>query len=304
MEYAASIRYGGQLFSAKECTHGDFLNLGLICPNCKAPVTYREAHTRRKSSGESVPVRAQFAHRANTNPVLVKECEARVARYSPKELSGRANRAKNQRLKLLHQWFWKIFLTYNIHMPDTIAPNHYELTNKYLEESIKSLDRNPTTKLVTITTLEYFVELIENKKNQRAYHKLLDNFCNEYITGTQKINHYESVENQFKLRHKFQLFRNSIDVEMHRLIVKEVFDFLSFRTSKPLLEKLFWFHEIMIGVDPAQQKAFKEVYQDLKTRESQLTEPALRANCHINPILRLLTEIAWADAYCDLTNCS
>ncbi len=72
MEYAASIKYGGQLFSAKDCTHGDFLNLGLICPNCKGPVTYREAHTRRKSSGETVPVRAQFAHRADTNPVLVK----------------------------------------------------------------------------------------------------------------------------------------------------------------------------------------------------------------------------------------
>lgn len=302
MEYAASIRYGGQLFSAKDCTHGDFLNLGLICPDCKDSVFYREAHNRGISSGKTVPVRAQFVHRPDTNPLLVKQCEARVAKYDSKELSRRAKRAKNQRLKLLHQWFWKIFLTYNTNMVEETPPNHYDLTNKYLDETLKSLDTNPPKKLFMMTTLENFLDLIQSPENRVTLHEILEVICNEFLTGNEKLNRHESPEIKFLLHQKFQLFRNSVDLKMHHLIVKEVLDFLGARTSRPLLEKLFWFQELQIGVDPAQQKAFKEVFQDLKMKAPQLTEPALRANCHIKPILRLLTKVAWADAYCDLAN--
>lgn len=301
MEYAASIRYGGQLFSASDCNHGDFLNLGLICPNCKDSVFLRMAHSRLTSQGKAVAVRAQFVHRADTNPILVKQCEARVSKYSVSEIQRRTRNAANQRLKLLQQWFWKVFLTYNRHYVCELPPNPYEITNECLELFVKFLDNFATKKVLLLTAKDHFCELFTSKSNRGQLHSWLDTFCNEYVTGVKKINPYESWESKFILQQKLEIFRNSVDLNMHRLIVKEVLEFLSAKSSKPLLEKVFWYQEFLLSGDTPQQQAFRETFQEIKNKAPHLKEYEIRANCHLCPILRLLSEVAWADAFSDLS---
>ena len=102
MQFAESIRYGAQLIDAKDCDYNSYKQLGLLCPECKNPVFLRGEYVKTSSkTGVEYRVRPAFAHFRAVDPIQVLACENRVAKYDKKELERRANKARNQRLKLL-----------------------------------------------------------------------------------------------------------------------------------------------------------------------------------------------------------
>ena len=84
MRYATAIRYGGQLVDASEVDYESYKNLGLLCPNCKEPV-FLQGASRQLTKDKIVEVPAHFKHFAAKDFALIKQCEARVAKYDDQE---------------------------------------------------------------------------------------------------------------------------------------------------------------------------------------------------------------------------
>ena len=126
MKYAKSLRYGGILVCAVECTHESYTRLGLICDNCGSPVYFnagaeRQNHKRKLKSGEVVDVKgadieSYFCHfQAKGIEQEFAVCELRVKSLKPQDVQKRAIASKNQRLKKFQQHFWKV-LKFNAKM--------------------------------------------------------------------------------------------------------------------------------------------------------------------------------------------
>lgn len=129
MKYASSIRYGGQLVKAVDCDYQDYKHLGLLCPNCKDPV-FLQGESSRILGEKTISIPPHFKHFTAKDAPLVKQCEARVAKYDQKELKRRAIKTRNQRLQILQKFFWKIIET----NPYTPKYNELEALKKMIIE--------------------------------------------------------------------------------------------------------------------------------------------------------------------------
>lgn len=204
MKLAASIRYGGELIRAEEAGYEDYRHMGLICPHCKDPVYLTTSHIRHLASGDSANIPAQFRHFGASDPVLVRTCVARVARYDAKEIEKRASVARHQRLKMLQRWFWSIFTT------------RAETFSLYLED--------PATRETRDVSL-YLVEPVRQcflEKGEKDIDQAL-----EFLTEP-----FEDDPEITDPRLKRDLTRlTKLDLRLHSAICKEVLGFLQSRTS-------------------------------------------------------------------------
>lgn len=127
MRYASAMYFGGQLIEATDADYDSYKSLGLLCPNCKSAV-FLQAISQRQVGSTLVEIPPHFKHFKAKDPALVKECEARVAKYDAKAIQRRAALARNQRLRLLQRKFWEMLIGY------------YESINFPISNILKKMD--------------------------------------------------------------------------------------------------------------------------------------------------------------------
>ena len=227
MKYASAIFYGGQLVDAADADYDSYKDLGLLCPNCKSPV-FLQAVLKRQSGKTLAEIPAHFKHFKAKDSALVKECEARVAKYDVKEIQRRATQARNQRLKLLQRQFWNIFTGY------------YESINFPIATSLAE-DGNGFAMQVGQTLSSNF--LIDKPDDLKA--TLLQMIEAGFTSGHIMISWYPEnfeigVSPSSELQHHFRRsVSTKLDRQMQELIAREVLAFLHSKSARPLVEKLF-----------------------------------------------------------------
>jgi hypothetical protein len=111
MKYATSVKFGGELINAFDCDYDDYKELQLLCPECKEPVYLQKESLRfLKKNLKETRIPAHFKHFSIRDLAHLITCESRVSKYDQKEIDRRKIQARNQRLKTLHSYFWKLFL--------------------------------------------------------------------------------------------------------------------------------------------------------------------------------------------------
>jgi len=222
MKLASSIRYGGQLVAAEECSYDDFLLLGLHCPECQEPVILRTAYQRQLPNGKIVKLNAAFVHRKAIDPVTAKLCNLRVSRYGKAEIESRASSARGQREKLLNMWFWEVFGSY--------SPSF----NMY--KSILRKEGFPNSLLPNLRLFEQYVK--ENKQKILKTARLLVEKSPNVLNRAVLLNSPDDIRGQknsfVKVAHRV----SKLNLELHLAICSEVLDFLSQPRSNDLLLKV------------------------------------------------------------------
>lgn len=222
VKYAASIKYGGQLIDVLDCDHNSYKHLGLLCPECKNPVFLREGHSRTApKSKELIKVEAAFAHFKAQDPAQVLACENRVAVYDRALLEKRAAAARNQRLKLLHRWFWQIFW------------RRLELEQNFESaENMELFQRDLPLKAPVICAHdESLQELLETlpQEDRDRYEQ-----CRVCIDGL-KYQLYKGNPFESERIRKGVEFLSGVDRQMQIMICTEVLNFLLSKSSRHLL---------------------------------------------------------------------
>ena len=238
VKYAASIKYGGQLIDVADADHNSYKHLGLLCPECKNPVFLREGHTRTApKSKELIKVEAAFAQFKATDPAQVLACENRVAGYDRKELEKRAVAARNQRLKLLHRWFWDIYY------------RCFELERRLV--GIEKLENQrhfaQHAHQVCETEMKQVISAFSNfSRLQRA------TIVASTVQGLAEDSsfHPESIFVKTKVQ-----FLSSIDRTFHSMICSEVMEFLVAKRQLPIFEQVVTVSKIVSLQSPSLKSA-------------------------------------------------
>ncbi|KYC44160.1 hypothetical protein WA1_03215 [Scytonema hofmannii PCC 7110] len=293
MKYAASIRYGGQLFAAIECNYEDYLLLGLHCPVCSEPVVLRAAHNRIVHNKE-VKVASSFIHRAVKNPILVTGCELRVSRYSIAEIETRARSARNQRLKLLQQWFWQILWAKNPLLPGgKVARELFFYIERFKSNVLNNLDRSCHRQLIYQTCQQLFSE----RKQIEDYLELF--LANLRGEKGRIIKHSTDLLIAANKNQQLKFLRTKIDQRMHKLIVKEVADFLRSRKMELLFEKIFWYVLYLLDANKQwQPQIFAE--SNIIRLHSQSPNEMISSRIIIE-ICQLIVYTDWASGFAELS---
>lgn len=235
MKYATSIKFGGELIHAAECDYGDYKKLGLLCPECKEPVFLRAGSTYKRQEKE-ILINPHFAHFANSDPILVKNCENRVANYDEQELQRRVAVARGQRLKLLQRWFWQIFKSKLPHSLSTAAANDLPKFNQAIQ-IIKNTNQELIPELVMI------FRTISKEDVERTIRNAINTDINQLRSP------------RVVLLHKRL---QGIDLRMHRAICWEVVQFLKAKSSLCLLEDCLALGIWMSAISPTAQQAIDQ----------------------------------------------
>jgi hypothetical protein len=228
MRYASSIRYGGQLIDAADVDYQAYKHLGLLCPNCKEPV-FLQGESSRMLQEKIVAIPAHFKHFAAADSALVKQCEARVAKYDQKELELRATRARNQRLRLLQKWFWQILLN---NAPCINNPGCFG--KQEMLSRIEGVITRGEVYLVDNYKDDFYLiqsDNIEVWVNQATEHKEdLNQYINKYLQG-----------DTGEWVHMVNELRSQIDINFQGLILSEIAEFLMAKSSIHLLKNCLVF---------------------------------------------------------------
>ena len=222
MKLASSIRYGGQLVAAEECSHDDFLLLGLHCPECQEPVILRTAYQRQLPNGKVVKLNAAFVHRKATDPITAKLCNLRVSRYDKAEIESRASIARGQREKLLNMWFWEVFGAY--------SPSFKMYKNLLQKEEF------PNRWLPKLKLFKQYVR--ENKQKILKTARLLVEKSPNVLDRAVLLNSSDDIKGQTNSFVKVAHRVSKLNLELHLAICSEVLDFLSQPRSNDLLLKV------------------------------------------------------------------
>ncbi|MEH2385423.1 MAG: hypothetical protein V7K14_06460 [Nostoc sp.] len=95
MEFAKSIKFGGEIVHADECNFYSYNDLKLCCPVCSEPVFLKKGTTRK----------SHFAHFPGTDTKQVEECELRVSSYGDNKQISSFIQDRGQRLEIFKQHF-------------------------------------------------------------------------------------------------------------------------------------------------------------------------------------------------------
>lgn len=229
MRYACAILYNAQLVDAADADYDSYKNLGLLCPHCKQPV-FLQAVSQRRVGDTLVEIPPHFKHFKAKDPALLKQCEARVAKYGAREIQRRAAQARNQRLRSLQRRFWSIFTRYyeSINIPFAnimekdghgfVIQMSHTLSKKFLA------DKPDAFKATMLQIIEAAFTM---------WHREITitwNYDNSYIGVS------SSSARQYKFTNALS---GKLDRQMQELIACEVVDFLHSNSARPIVEKLF-----------------------------------------------------------------
>ncbi|MGG6263189.1 hypothetical protein ACQ4M3_07905 [Leptolyngbya sp. AN03gr2] len=254
MRYAASIRYGGELFEASELfqlaekPYEAYLHLALVCPHCKEAVILSAESTSRSKFGKEFKRTAFFSHRKLNNKESAGICEARVRAITLEMQIKSKSQGRNQRLRLLQKFFWSIIQT-NPYAPifDDCKVIWEAQFNQALE-TIDVIQRNFTI------WEQMFLAITKNPEHLRST-------LEAQFERTKTITTSEEIMNRWKARLTLE-----VDATMHLIICQEVCEFLSTKLTSPLRFNLFFlsicdtaniaFEKIPVAtVDPKTQRS-------------------------------------------------
>lgn len=230
MKYASSIRYGGQLIEAIDCDYDSYKDLGLLCPECKDPVFLR-ANTTQFRSGKEVAIASHFAHFPGKDPALVLACENRVKQYDAKELEKRARQSREQRRRLFNQHFYKI-ISKSIGFDDAMI----EITKKDPEATkiVNNLIRVFSEKEVQASlkvSLSNMVDKISSMISNTDCEEITESLVIGFAKKRYKKRLYGKTIGETFAKYSFKKY----DFKMHRMITREIIDFLSTKGAIPIL---------------------------------------------------------------------
>lgn len=232
MKYAAAMRYGGELVNAADCDHQDYRYLGLLCPECKDPVFLKATSTRTQKD-KTISVSAHFSHFKSKDPALALQCEQRVQSYTPEELQRRATQARGQRLRLLQRWFWQIICQQEIITGNGILT--IAQCSERLEGAMRDAGATERSRSLLAHQSDRIISLVAGKDLRT---NILDDFLgkiesNQYLTLLNSASEFDVL-----FRKKAEHLHQAVDLKMHRLIVHEVFEFLSASRQHKILQDL------------------------------------------------------------------
>jgi len=229
MRYASALFYNAQLIDAVDADYDDYKDLGLLCPNCKQPV-FLQAVSERLVGDTLVEIPPHFKHFKAKDPALVKECEARVAKYDHSEIQHRAAQAKNQRLRLLQRRFWSFFTGYyeSINIPfgsilekdghGFVVQMGYDLTNRFLAAQSGEFKQT-------------ILQIIE-----AGFTMWRDEVTIAWNVDNTPLGDRTSSPRHYSFRNTLS---GKLDRQMQELIACEVVEFLHSNSARPIVEKLF-----------------------------------------------------------------
>lgn len=228
MRYAAAMFYGGQLVDAADADYTDFKRLGLLCPECKEPV-HLVAASRRYQGSQLTEIASHFKHFKTKDPALARQCELRVAQITPIEIQRRASQARNQRLRLLQRRFWAILTNY--YEQKLNFPINRILDSDGQQQFIKEMG-NLFAELFLSENIEKSKELVKT---------MIQAGCNNtHVMFSYKPELGSGISASTEIQSHFRkVVSGNFDQQMQMLIATEVLDFLSSKSSRPLIEKLF-----------------------------------------------------------------
>lgn len=219
--------FGGQLIDAADADYDSYKSLGLLCPHCKSPV-FLQAVSQRQVGNTRVYIPPHFKHFKAKDAALVKECEARVAKYDAKEIQRRAAQARNQRLRLLQRQFWGILTKY------------YESINFPVTNILEKDGHGFTVQVGHSLSNKFLKDKPDDLK------KIMLQIINAAMDGGHIMFSWSpddpniGVSPSSKLQYHFRdSVATKLDRQMQELISFEVLDFLHSKSSRPLVEKLF-----------------------------------------------------------------
>jgi hypothetical protein len=236
---ASSIRYGGLLVDASECSYESFKQLGLLCPICKRPVflvqeACREAHTRKLKTGISTAVKessvpAHFSHFQDVSKEEIEQCELKSSKITQVQREVIASKARGQRLKVLQRRLWQMLKTsfrlFYSEGTDELLQNYF-LEASYMNE---------------MRSKAYLEKLIESCAVSIAHPTNLQVVKSSFSQGCTK---WSAIAEAYPKQQSpiYEGFRNwpksILDLRMHEAICLEVLDFLCTKMQRPILNKL------------------------------------------------------------------
>lgn len=240
----SSLRYAGLLVEAKDCDRDSYVNLGLVCPYCSAPLFWvapghKEASFRRLESGKKVLVKehdipAHFSHFKDVSQKQVEVCESRAKSVKKKDITSSRASLKRQRKKIFDERIKNLFL-FNQRLAG------FEYIN-FLghEDYLNSLSTN-----------------LDQEQKELLWKKQLRGLAIKFKGSKNRLKTLLNKElrvlesNNFKLLDKVKnctvdagldYLSNAIEWKLHKQICQEVFDYLFSSVNYEILAELIWFN--------------------------------------------------------------
>ncbi|HEY9764604.1 MAG TPA: hypothetical protein V6D07_18900 [Trichocoleus sp.] len=224
MEWAASLRYGGQLVRASECDYDDFKYLKPICPN---PLCGEAVHLKAKDSTKRQPYWAHF----EVKDEALRNCSERVNRFDDEEIKRRQTKARNQRLKDFQRWFWSIVSQLPLSHIDG------EIFEGIVEPHWTLYDNNPSYREYSDQVAQLVAEMLRSDELADDIDRVLSGFFDgEFDYFHKKWSSGETAPQH--LLDYVQAFRHQVDRRMQKLITAEAIHFICSNTGIQFLRAL------------------------------------------------------------------
>jgi hypothetical protein len=156
MDYAISMKLGGERVYADKCDFHSYNDLKLRCPVCGEPVYLKQGEYRKP----------HFAHIHATNARQVEQCELRVSSFGNSTAISNFIKDRGQRLEIFQKSFLSMIAIGKEKIVDDVKFNNWI-------RAVKS-HNNPTIDSITNTCTKYFLtyyKQLEATYNLTILHK-------------------------------------------------------------------------------------------------------------------------------------
>lgn len=285
MEWAKSVLYGGMILNAKEADYKSSERLILVCPICNEGVYLVKGHTRTEHARMSPKTKEIVLVKESTIPNsfahfhgVAENCELKSKSINQTTIQNAVASGKGQRLKFIQRRFGQIAFENELEITETIE-YQAKLKNPLLpkegiKDMLESLKRSVADYLKQTDIEETAKKILEAAISEPDI-KIMNVDNNKRKRGINWI--------------------NSLEIDLHCEIVKEVGNFLLSKSGYPCLIKSMDFGFSIWELSyPGASKVLN--IKNAKS-EKELNESYYRIVEGIsNGIIAFITGITWADA--------
>lgn len=270
MQYAAAMKYGGELVEAVKCDYDSFKQLVPLCPECKEPVYLRAGCDRKSSKGKEYKIPKHWSHFAGKTPEQVAACENRVNGYTEKDKQRIAAQARGQRLKLLQRWFWAVW---------TRRLNEVQWGQIWSGDLVFDFSE------VEDSYSDYELASIKQEEEQQ-FSAFIDVFTPRALTIKTWLDDWESAREKKEECSEFMWDDSEAVTALDGLISFEVFQFLTSKRNRYSLLKEVWH---------SAYSALWDFWRMADGGEGDFEEPTADEISH--RVLRLLMNTPWVTEF-------
>jgi len=221
MKDAKSMYRGGDIVEACHCDFSSSRLLGLVCPFCNEAV-YLRSGTTQKRNDKQVILNPCFSHYPGKSEEL--DCERRSISAEGRAIVERIKAEKRgQRLELYNKHLWDMLTTAeNRRVPRSSHLSHF--ANIHPKSSLM-----PRLIQVVRQEIPILAKCFADECDRDRYESWLE--IEAWVEG------FPSKEREWQKEVACNLIVKG-DLQLHKAIVSEIFDFLTKRTSGFVLEKI------------------------------------------------------------------